>query len=314
MAKYIVTRLFGSIIVVFVVAAVVFGLTAVSSGDPALIFAGDAAAPEDVARIREQMGLDQPIYVQFFMWASQIAKGNLGTSLFTGTPVEGLIQQRLEPTLMLATFTIVLSTLLAMPLGIACALRPASWLDRTILGLCSVAFSMPVFITGYLLVYIFSLKLSLLPVQGYRSLSTGGLFSSLYSLLLPALALSFIYIALLARTVRASLLEVLSQDYVRTARAKGLTMRRLIFKHALRNITNSVLTVVGLAIASLLGGVVIAETVFGIPGLGRLTVDAVLNRDYPVIQALILLTASVKIVVNLIVDLSYPLVDPRIRL
>lgn len=314
MAKYIVTRLFGSIIVVFVVAAVVFGLTAVSSGDPALIFAGDAAAPEDVDRIREQMGLDQPIYLQFFMWASQIAKGNLGTSLFTGTPVEGLIQQRLEPTLMLATFTIVLSTLLAMPLGIACALRPASWLDRTILGLCSVAFSMPVFITGYLLVYIFSLKLSLLPVQGYRSLSTGGLFSSLYSLLLPALALSFIYIALLARTVRASLLEVLSQDYVRTARAKGLTMQRLIFKHALRNITNSVLTVVGLAIASLLGGVVIAETVFGIPGLGRLTVDAVLNRDYPVIQALILLTASVKIVVNLIVDLSYPLVDPRIRL
>lgn len=312
MLKYAMIRLGGSVVVVLVVAIVVFSLTAISGGDPALIFAGDHASPADIEAIRARMGLDQPLVVRFAYWATEVVRGNLGVSLFTGTPVAELIRQRLEPTLALACLTILLSIVIAVPIGALVALFPRSRMDRIMTAICSIAFALPVFITGYLLIYFVSLKLGLLPVQGYSPLSSG-LWSTLRTILLPSIALSFVYIALLARTTRAAMIEVLSQDYIRTARSKGATTLRVLLRHAIRNASNSIVTVIGLGIASLLSGVVIAETVFGIPGLGRLTVDAILNRDYPVIQGLILLAASVKIVVNLLIDLSYPFIDPRIK-
>lgn len=313
MARYVVSRLASSVVVVFVVAAIVFGLTAISAGDPALIFAGDNASEADLAAVRERMGLDRPLAVRFFSWATEIASGNLGQSLFTGRPVLALIGQRVQPTVVLALATILFSLLMAIPIGTIAALKPDSSFDRAVMSVSSLAFATPGFIVGYILVYVFALRLGWLPVQGYRPLSAG-LGGTLQSIALPCLTLSFVYIALLARTTRAALIEVLSQDFIRSAKARGAGTARLVIHHALRNATNSISTVVGLGIASMLGGVTIVETVFGIPGLGRLTVDGILNRDFPVIQALILLSASVKIVVNLLIDLSYPFVDPRIQL
>jgi peptide/nickel transport system permease protein len=309
---YVLIRLGGSVIVVAVVSLIVFSLTVISGGDPALIFAGDIASAADVEAIRLRMGLDQPFFKRFFGWAFTVLHGNLGTSLFTSTPVSSLIRQRLEPTATLTVATIVTSIVVAVPIGIMAALRPDSWLDQLVVASCSVAFAVPGFIVGYVLIYLFSLKLGLLPVQGYAPLSSG-LGNTLRTLVLPTATLSLVYVALLARTTRAGMIDVLAQDFIRTARAKGAGTVRIMFRHALRNTANAILTVVGLGIASLLGGVVIVETVFGLPGLGRLTVDAVMNRDYPVIQALILLAASLKIVVNLVIDLLYAVVDRRIE-
>jgi len=310
---YAARRVLSTIPVMAVVALFVFSLLYIAPGDPAAIIAGDQATPEQVERIRAGLGLDRPFLVRFGEWTWQVAHGDLGRSIFTNLPVTTMIQQRIEPTLSLMLLTLVLSVAVAVPLGVLAAWKHGSWLDRLVMIGAVLGFSVPVFVVGYLLAYVFALRLGWLPVQGYAPIARG-LWPWLRSLILPSVALGGIYIALIARITRATMLEVLSQDYVRTARAKGLGQGPVLFLHALKNAAVPIVTVIGTGVALLIGGAVVTESVFAIPGLGRLTVDAILRRDYPVIQGVVLLFSFVYVLVNLAVDLLYTLFDPRIRL
>jgi peptide/nickel transport system permease protein len=312
MTAYIARRLLATIPVMAVVAIFVFLLLRLAPGDPAALIAGDDATSAQIANIRQQLGLDLPIWQQFFMWAWGILQGDLGTSIFSNLPVTTLIAQRLEPTLMLMVATLIVAVSCAIPLGVIAAWKARTVVDRFVMLLSVLGFAIPVFLAGYVLIYIFSIQLRWLPVQGYRPLSQG-LWPSIQGLILPAIALGTTYIALIARITRASMLEVLSQDYIRTANAKGLATSRVLLLHALKNASIPIVTVIGIGIALLISGVVITETVFNIPGLGRLTVDAVLKRDYPIVQGLILVFAATKVIINLLIDLSYAFLDPRIR-
>jgi peptide/nickel transport system permease protein len=295
-----------------VVAVIVFLLLHLAPGDPATLIAGDFATAEDIARIGKQLGLDRPLPVQFVAWAGQVLRGELGTSIFSQLPVTRLIRQRLEPTLVLSATTLVIAVLLAVPIGVLAAWRARTWVDRLVMGLAVCGLSIPVFVLGYLLIYLFAIQLGWLPVQGYVSLAEG-VWPCLRSILLPSLALGSIYMALIARITRASLLEVLEEDYVRTAHAKGLSTLTVVVGHALRNASIPIVTIIGVGLTLLIGGVVITESVFAIPGIGRLTVDAILRRDYPIIQAVILLSSGAYVLVNLVIDLVYTVLDPRIR-
>lgn len=312
MLSYIIRRILAAIPVMAVVALFVFLLLRLTPGDPAAIIAGDMATPEQLERIRTSLGLNQPITVQFFTWVGRLLSGNLGTSLISQTPVTTLIAQRLEPTISLALLAITFSVLIAVPLGVIAAWRNGGWLDNLVMAASVLGFSLPVFVVGYIFIQIFAIDLKWLPVQGFRSISDG-VVPFIERATLPALTLSTIYIALIARMTRASMLDVLGEDYVRTARAKGLTEKIVLFRHALRNAAIPILTVIGTGFALLISGVVVTESVFNVPGLGRLTVDAILARDYPVIQGLILLTSGIYVLVNLLIDLSYAFLDPRIR-
>jgi peptide/nickel transport system permease protein len=312
MVSYIFRRVLSTLPVMGIVALFVFSLLYIAPGDPAAVIAGDQASPADVERIRQGLGLDRPFLVQFGTWVWQILHGNLGTSIFTNMPVSAMIAQRIEPTLSLMAITLVLTILVAVPLGVVAAWKAGSWVDRTIMAFAVFAFSLPVFVVGYVLAFVFALQFEWLPVQGYTPLAAG-LWPWLQNLILPALALGTVYIALIARITRASMLEVLQQDYVRTARAKGLDTRNILFVHALKNAAVPIVTVIGIGIALLIGGAVVTESVFAIPGLGRLTIDAILRRDYPVIQGIVLLFSFLYVIVNLLVDVTYTLVDPRIR-
>ncbi|MEM9549965.1 MAG: ABC transporter permease [Pseudomonadota bacterium] len=313
MARYIVMRVLSTIPVMVLVALFVFLMLRLAPGDPASVIAGDYATAEDVERIREQLGLADPIVVQFFRWVASLAQGDLGTSIFSGKPVTELIGQRIEPTMLLALTTISFAVLVAVPLGTLAAFRAGSLVDRFVMLFSVSGFSVPVFVLGYILIYTFSMTLQILPVQGYKSPFVDGLGPFFYHITLPSLTLSVIFIALIARMTRASVIEVLEEDYIRTARAKGQTEFKILTRHALRNAAVPVVTVIGIGIALLIGGVVVTESVFNIPGLGRLVLDAVLARDYPIIQGLILFFSFVYIFINLLIDLSYTLLDPRIR-
>jgi len=312
MFAYIVRRILATIPVMAVVALFVFSLLYIAPGDPAAVIAGDQATPADVERIRQSLGLDRPFLVQFGDWVWNILHANLGTSMFTGIPVTKMIAQRVEPTLSLMAVTLVFAISVAVPLGVVAAWRAGSLLDRVIMAFAVFGFSVPVFVVGYLLAYLFALELEWLPVQGYTPLSEG-LWPWLQNLILPAIALGCVYIALIARITRAAMLEVLAQDYIRTARAKGIGQSGILFIHALKNASVPIVTVIGIGIALLIGGAVVTESVFVIPGLGRLTIDAILRRDYPVIQGVVVLFSFVYVLVNLLVDLVYTLLDPRIR-
>jgi peptide/nickel transport system permease protein len=312
MLGYILRRLLQTIPVMLVVAIFIFLMLRLTPSDPAAIIAGDNANAEQVAQIRSQLGLDQPMLQQFVIWISKVARGALGESFFFKKTVAALVGERIEPTLSLAFFTIMIAVLVAVPLGVLAAHRQDTWIDRLVMGFSVLGFSLPVFVIGYLLIYVFAIWLNWLPVQGYQHISEG-VFGWAQRLILPSLTLSVIYIALIARMTRAGVLEVLSEDYIRTARAKGQIERKVLFRHALRNAAVPIVTVIGLGIALLIGGVVVTESLFTIPGLGRLTVDAVLARDYPTIQAVILLFSFVYVMINLAVDLLYTLLDPRIR-
>jgi peptide/nickel transport system permease protein len=312
MFGFIVRRTLSAIPVVLIVALIVFSLLYFAPGDPALIIAGDQATPQEVARIRVALGLDQSFFVRLGIFFSQTICGDLGTSIFTGHKVTYLIGQRIGATLSLAIVTVLLSVSIAIPLGTLAAWRAKRWIDRVAMIGSIAGFSIPVFVLAYLLIWVFAIKLAWLPVQGYTPLATG-FWPWLSNLVLPAFSVSLVYVALITRITRASVLDVLNQDFVRTARAKGISERKVVVSHALSNAAVPIATVVGIGIALLLGGVVVTETVFAIPGLGRLLVDAILRRDYPVIQGVILLLAAIYIVVNLIVDISYALFDPRIR-
>jgi peptide/nickel transport system permease protein len=312
MAGYLIRRVLAAIPVMAVVALFVFLLLRLTPGDPAAIIAGDMATPEQLERIRAQLGLNEPIYVQFVTWSGRLLTGDFGTSLISQTPVTTLIGQRLEPTVSLALLTIFLSVTIAVPLGVLAAWRHGSWIDKAVMSASVIGFSVPVFVIGYILIQLFAIELKLLPVQGFRPIS-GGLVPFIERSILPALALASIYIALIARMTRASMLDVLGEDYVRTARAKGLEEKVVLFRHALRNAAVPIMTVIGTGFALMISGVVVTESVFNIPGLGRLTVDAILARDYPVIQGLILFTSGLYVLINLLIDLSYAFLDPRIR-
>jgi peptide/nickel transport system permease protein len=312
MLAYAVRRILATIPVMLFVALFVFSLLYLAPGDPAAIIAGDQATPADVDRIRASLGLDRPFVVRFGEWLWQIMHGDLGTSILTNLPVSHMIAQRIEPTTSLMVLTILFSIVVAIPLGVVAAWKHGTWIDRCVMVLAVFGFSTPVFVLGYLLAYLFALRLDWLPVQGFTSISQG-FVPFLRSLALPTIALGLIYIALLARITRATMLEVLSQDYVRTAKAKGVGQRAVLFVHALKNAAVPIITIVGIGVALLIGGAVITESVFAIPGLGRLTVDAILRRDYPVIQGVVLLFSFVYVLVNLAVDLLYTLFDPRIR-
>jgi len=312
MVAYIARRVLATIPVMLVVAFFVFSLLYLAPGDPAAVIAGDQATAADVERIRASLGLDRPFLIRFGEWLWRILQGDLGVSIFTNLPVSHMIAQRIEPTTALMLLTITLAILIAVPMGVLAAWKAGSWVDRAVMAFAVFGFSVPVFVTGYLLAYIFALELEWLPVQGYTPLAQG-FWPFLENLILPSLALGSIYIALIARITRAAMLEVLAQDYIRTARAKGLGTGGILFLHALKNAAVPISTVIGLGIALLIGGAVVTESVFAIPGLGRLTVDAILRRDYPVIQGVVLLFSFVYVLVNLAIDLLYTVFDPRIR-
>ena len=312
MLNFLARRLLSTLPVFLIVAVLVFLMLRLTPGDPAAVLAGDAASTEQIALIRSSLGLDRSIPVQFGIWANQLLSGDLGQSYYYKTEVTTLIGQRLEPTVSLAAVTITLAVLVAVPLGVLAAWRFGGWLDRLLMGFSVLGFSIPVFVLAYLLIWLVSIKLGWLPVQGYKRLADG-VGPWLYHLILPCITLSVIYIALIARVTRASVLETLGEDYIRTARAKGLPEGAVLWRHALANAAVPIATVIGIGIALLIGGVVVTESVYAIPGLGRLTVDAVLARDFPTIQGVILLFSVVYVVVNLLVDLSYVFFDPRIR-
>ena len=312
MLTYIARRILATIPVMAVVALFVFSLLYIAPGDPAAVIAGDQATPADVERIRAALGLDRPFLVRFGEWSWQLLHGDLGTSIFTNLPVTAMIVQRVEPTLSLMVITLVFAVSVAVPIGVVAAWKADTVIDRAIMAFAVLGFSVPVFVAGYVLAYVFGLRLDWLPVQGYSPLSAG-LEPWIESLILPALALGFVYIALIARMTRATMLEVLGQDYIRTARAKGVGQTGILFVHALKNAAVPIVTVIGLGVAGLIGGAVVTETVFAIPGIGRLTVDAILRRDYPVIQGVVLIFSFVYVLVNLLIDLLYTVLDPRIR-
>ena len=312
MFVYILRRLAATIPVMLIVAVFVFLMLRLTPADPAAIIAGDNANAEQVAAIRSKLGLDRSMPVQFAIWSGKLLQGDFGESFFFKKTVTSLIADRIEPTLSITVLTILLAIIIAVPLGVLAAYTQGSWLDRIVMGFSVLGFSVPVFVIGYGLIYFLAIQLNWFPVQGYQRLSEG-FGGYIHRLILPSLTLSVIYIALIARMTRTSVIEVLSEDYIRTARAKGQTELKVMFRHALRNAAVPIVTVIGLGIALLIGGVVVTESVFTIPGLGRLTVDAVLARDYPTIQAVILLFSFVYVLINLAVDLLYTVLDPRIR-
>ena len=312
MLGYFVRRVLATIPVIGTVAFFVFSLLYLTPGDPAAVIAGDIATVDDIERIRHQLGLDQPLLTRFWSWASAVLHGDLGISIFTNLPVTQLIGQRVGPTLSLALCTLVVAVLVAVPMGVIAAWKAGRLVDRLVMVFSVAGFSIPVFVLAYLLIYLFAIDLDWLPVQGYTPVREG-LWPWLSHLILPSIALGTIYIALIARITRATMLDVLAQDYVRTAHAKGLAPVAVLMRHALKNAAVPIVTIIGIGVALLISGVVVTESVFAIPGIGRLTVDAIIRRDYPIIQGVILIFSAVYVLVNLAVDLSYRLFDPRIQ-
>ena len=317
MFAYIVRRLLVTIPVLAVVGLFTFLLLRVTPGDPAALIAGNEATQEEYLEIRERLGLDAPIYVQLGKWAGRILQGDFGTSIRSGKPVFELIRGRVGPSVSLTVATEIVAVLVAIPLGVLAAWKANSVVDRAVMVFAAVGFSVPIFWLGFILIWLFGLWAfglddPILPVAGYVKI-TDDFGEYVRHLILPSLSLGLVVIALIARMTRASVLEVLKEDYVRTARAKGMTEKTVLIRHALRNASLPILTVIGLGLAGLLSGAVVTESVFAIPGLGRLAVEAIATRDYPIIQAMIILIGSFYVFINLAVDILYAFLDPRIR-
>ena len=312
MLSYVLQRLGATAIVMLLVSVLVFLLLRLAPGDPAAVIAGDNATPEQIARLRQVLGLDDALPIQFLRWLGQVVQGNLGVSIYSNEAVTSLIGQRAEATLSIALATLAIAIPLAIAMGVTAAYKAGTWVDRALMLFAVAGFSLPAFVVGYILVYVFAIQMQLMPVQGYVPLAEG-VGGWLHHLILPAITLGLIYTALIARITRATMIEVLQEDFIRTARAKGVPMIRILLRHALRNAGVPIATVIGIGIALLIGGVVVTETVFNIPGIGRLVVDAIARRDYPVIQGVILVCSGIYVLLNLATDLSYTLIDPRIR-
>ncbi len=300
------------VIVMLIVAVLVFFITRLAPGDPAAIMLGDQATVADIAKLRAQYGFDKPMLVQFGFWLKELAQGNLGQSIFLQMPVTEALASRAEPTFFLTIFAVALACLIGIPCGIVSAVWRGRVVDQVFTGIAMLGASIPSFWFGLILMQIFAVKMGWFPVAGYGD-PGAPLWDRLHHLLLPAVVLGVLNSALIIRFTRASMLDVLSDDYVRTARAKGLNERRVILRHALRNALIPVVTVIGLTAALMIGGAVVTETVFGLPGVGNLVVSAVQRRDYPVIQGALLAIAVIYVLINLAIDLLYTLIDPRVR-
>ena len=312
MKTYVVRRLLALIPVALVVATVAFVLIHLAPGDPASVIAGPYASAEDVQRLQHQLGLDQPLWIQLARWYGRLLRGDVGDSIFLRKPVLDAIADRVEPTLLLTVFATVVAVLIGVPAGIVSAHRHNTAADQTVMVLALVGISVPNFLLGLLLILFFSVKLGWFPVAGYSPLEYGWA-KTLRSLVLPAFALGVVQSGLIARITRSAMLDVLREQFILAGRAKGLGEPALVYKHALKNAMIPTITIIGISFAILIGGAIVVETVFNIPGLGRLIISAVLRRDYPVIQGVVLCIAGVYMLINLAVDLSYPLFDPRVR-
>ena len=314
MFGYLIRRILArGISVMAVVALFVLLLLRLTPGDPAAVLAGDNATPEQLERIRISLGLNEPLYAQFFTWVGKLLHGDLGVSLISNVPVLQMIGQRVEPSISVAVSTIILSIIVAVPLGVIAAWKHGTWIDRFVMGLSVIGFSVPVFVIGYVLIQIFAIDLHWLPVQGFLGGITEGFGPFLERIILPTCALSFIYVALIARMTRAAMLDVLGEDYVRTARAKGISESGVLLRHALRNAAVPVVTVIGSGFALFIPASWSPKVCSICRVSDAFTVDAVLARDYPVIQAMILLTSLIYVAVNLLVDVAYTVLDPQIR-
>ena len=312
MTGYIIRRVLATLPVLLVVALVVFALIRFAPGDPAAIIAGQEATQEEVEGIRRQLGLDRPLPIQLGIWFRDIFRGDLGQSILSKHEVSELIVQRVVPTLSLAVLTEIFALVVAIPLGVLAAWKANSWIDRAVMVFATLGFSIPVFWLGFILIFFFAVKIPLFPAAGYVAPSED-FISYLHRLALPSLATGVIIMALITRMTRATVLETLREDYVRTARSKGLSEETVLIRHALRNAALPIITVIGLGVAALLSGLVVTESVFGIPGLGRLLLNAIVSRDYPIIQGTILIISVVYVIINLLVDISYAFFDPRVR-
>ena len=312
MTGYIIRRVLATLPVLLVVALVVFALIRFAPGDPAAIIAGQEATQEEVEGIRRQLGLDRPLPIQLGIWFRDIFRGDLGRSILSKHEVSELIVQRVVPTLSLAVLTEIFALVVAIPLGVLAAWKANSWIDRAVMVFATLGFSIPVFWLGFILIFFFAVKIPLFPAAGYIAPSED-FFAYLHRLALPSLATGVIIMALITRMTRATVLETLREDYVRTARSKGLSEETVLIRHALRNAALPIITVIGLGVAALLSGLVVTESVFGIPGLGRLLLNAIVSRDYPIIQGTILIISVVYVIINLLVDISYAFFDPRVR-
>lgn len=311
--RFLLNRLAGACVVLAIVAVMVFLLTRMASGDPVALLLGDQATVEDIAQARTQYGLDKPLPTQFALWVGELFKGNLGQSLFLQMPVAQALLERAEPTLFLALFAVSIAALIGVPCGMAAAIWRGSFADQALSGMAMLGASIPSFWMGLLLIQFFAVHLGWFPASGYGDPGMD-LGQRLYHLALPAMVLGMLNSALIIRFTRASMLDILGEDYVRTARAKGLPERVVIVQHVLRNALVPIITVLGLTTALMIGGTVVTETVFNLPGVGNLVVRAVLRRDYPVIQGTLLVIAAIYVLINLMIDLLYTVVDPRIRL
>ncbi len=312
MTGYIIRRLLAMIPVLLVVALVVFAMIHIAPGDPAALIVGTHATAEKYEMIRESMGLNEPMYVQLGIWLGNLVQGDLGESLFGKTSVTKMISQRIVPTFSVAAFTLLFAMSVAIPMGILAAWKSNTWIDRSVMIFTTLGYSIPLFWLGFILMWGFAVKLNWFPAIGYVA-PTENLAKYFYHMILPVFATGLVVMALIGRMTRATMIETLSEDYIRTARSKGLTETRVLLAHALRNAILPIITVCGVSLALLLGGVVVTENVFAIPGMGRLLVNALSHRDYPVIQGTVLVFAAIIAVVNLLIDLSYGLFDPRIR-
>ncbi|PYM64463.1 MAG: peptide ABC transporter [Candidatus Rokuibacteriota bacterium] len=312
MTTFVIRRLVSVIPVLFLVAIFAFVLVHLTPGDPASYMLGPLASEQQVHDLREVLGLNEPVYVQFGRWFVRVLHGNLGESIFMSIPVPLAIWQRLEPTLLLTLLAVLVEVLVGVSAGIAAATHRNTWIDQAIMTFASLGLSTPSFWLGLNLIFLFGVHLRLLPVAGYVPLSESWV-GAIRSLVMPAFALGFISSALVARMTRSSILEVLSQDFVRTARAKGVAEKGVVWRHAMRNAILPVMTVVGNSFASLLGGLVVTEQVFAIPGVGLLVINSVLHRDYPVIQGVLLYIVTLYVFINVAVDILYALADPRIK-
>jgi peptide/nickel transport system permease protein len=312
MGLYIVRRLLASIPVILLVGVMTFSILHIAPGDPAVLMAGEEATPEDVEEMRVALGFDKPFIVQFGRWAGRLLKGDLGTSIFSQHSIASLMKPRLQPTLSLAFLAITLSIAIGVPIGVLAAWKVGTLVDRAVMLFAVLGFSIPVFWLGFLFIWAFAVQIHLFPAVGFVPI-TDGVFPFLRSLTLPALANAIPFSALVARMTRSTMVEVMKEDYIRTARAKGLSEAVVNIRHGLRNASIPIITVVGLVFAALVGGAVVTETVFAIPGLGRLLVDGVVRRDFPIVQAMLMVVAVAYVFVNLLVDIAYAYLDPRIR-
>lgn len=312
MTRYLLSRLAGMLVVMSLVAVLVFILTRAASGDPIAVLLGDQATAEDIARVQKLYGLDKPLPVQFGYWLKELSHGNLGDSIFLQRPVTQALWERAEPTTLLALMAVAIAACIGVPCGIVSAVFRGKAIDQMFTGLAMLGASVPSFWFGLVLMQIFAVSLGWFPVSGYGD-PGAAIWQRLHSLVLPAVVLGVLNSALIIRFTRASMLDVLGEDYVRTARAKGLSESVVVLKHALRNALVPIVTVIGLTVALMIGGAVVTETVFGLPGVGNLVVSAVLRRDYPVIQGALLVVAAIYVVINFGVDLLYTVVDPRVR-